>query len=117
MPAHWQIQDFEKGGYSVREERQKAVFVDQITDHKKKKRKKELHVSASTGTVSQAWLYYTSMLHTGWSSTRCKSWGWHGQHSSHLHRYSAVVRRSWSPVTLVYMELIYHPMALTMEQN
>jgi len=22
-----------------------------------------------TGTVSQAWLQYTSMLHTGWSST------------------------------------------------
>jgi len=32
-----------------------------------------------TGTVSQAWLQYTSMLHTGWFSTGCRSWRWHGQ--------------------------------------
>ena len=32
-----------------------------------------------TGTVSRAWLQYTSMLHTGWSGTGCRSWRWHGQ--------------------------------------
>ena len=36
-----------------------------MCDHEKR------NTHAYTGTVSQAWLEYISMLHTGWSSTRC----------------------------------------------
>jgi len=36
-----------------------------MCDHQKR------NTHAYTGTVSQAWLSYTSVLHTGWSSTRC----------------------------------------------
>ena len=39
--------------------------------------KKNTH--AYTGTVSQGWIQYTSMLHTGWSSIGFRSWRWHGQ--------------------------------------
>ena len=66
---------------------------------------KYTHVYVYTGTVSQAQLQYTSMLHTGWSSTGYRSWRWHGQMTAFqsssfsfatgsLHR--AIV---WSPVT------------------
>jgi len=46
----------------------------------------ENHKILYTGTVSQPWLKYTSMLHPGWSSTGCSCV--HGmdrwQYSSHL---------------------------------